>query len=243
MSAIEFHHVAVAVGARDVLDDVTLAVDPGEVVALVGPSGCGKSTLLRLAAGFLAPKRGSVRLRGVTVASDGRVHVQPEDRRLAWVPQDLALWPHLTVAGNLAFGLAARGVPEPERCARVAAMLARVGLGGLGERAPGTLSGGERQRVAIGRALVGQPDAVLLDEPFTALDLVLKPEILGLVRGLLAESGAATLVVTHDPGDAVALASRVVVLEAGKVAYDGPASGPGSPEDPPFARAFRDAMR
>lgn len=208
-------------GGQAVLSGFSLSVDAGEVVALVGPSGSGKSTVLRLLLGFELPDRGTVHVNGAAVSAPGRLVVAPEERSLAVVFQDLALWPHLTVYGNLAFGLAARGVGREERQRRIEAVLARVGLAEEARRHPGELSGGERQRVAIARALVLEPRAVLLDEPLANLDARLKRGLLGSFRHLFDEQRVAALYVTHDLREAVALADRIAVLEDGRVVQEG----------------------
>ena len=204
-----------------VVRDVSIRVGQGEVLALVGPSGSGKTTILRTLTGFVAPKRGAIHLGGRLASTDGRILIPPEARRLAMVFQDLALWPHLTVHGNLAFGLAAKGLATQERATRIAAILERVGLGRAAKRYPGDLSGGERQRVAIARALVLEPDALLLDEPLTNLDVALKRELLELLRDLLRERRATAIYVTHDPREAAALGDRILVMEHGRIAQVG----------------------
>jgi len=220
-SAIALENVEVEMGGVAVLHDVSLQLAPGEVLALVGPSGSGKTTLLRTLTGFVAPTRGTVHLGGQLASTDGRTLIPPEARNLAMVFQDLALWPHLTVHGNLAFGLAARGVGRQEREIRITASLERVGLGGAAKRYPGELSGGERQRVAIGRALVLEPDALLLDEPLTNLDTALKRELLALLRDLLGERQTTAIYVTHDPREAAVLGDRVAVMEDGRIVQEG----------------------
>jgi len=208
-------------GATPVLSGLSLALEPGEVLALLGPSGAGKTTVVRLILGFIAPERGSVRLNGAVASADGRVLRLPEERNLAVVLQELALWPHLTVAGNLAFGLEARGMPRAVREARIADMTRRVGLAGKEDRRPAHLSGGERQRVAIARALVLDPQAVLFDEPLTNLDVSLKRELLALVHGLLKERGVSALYVTHEPREAVYVGDRIAVVGDGRVVQTG----------------------
>jgi iron(III) transport system ATP-binding protein len=207
-------------GAR-VLDHVTLEVGAGHVLALLGPSGAGKTSVLRVVLGFAAPAAGVVRLDGEPVSKDGRVLRPPEERRISVVFQDLALWPHLSVWGNLAFGLEAQGVPRTERERRIRSLLDRVGLQGKEKRYPAELSGGERQRVAIARALVVEPRAVLLDEPLANLDVALRREMLGLFREILSERGATALFVTHDLREASAVADRLVVIEHGRVVQAG----------------------
>lgn len=220
-AAIKIRGVTVRRREAEVLADVSLEVAAGEVLSVLGHSGSGKTTLLRVIAGLTRPDRGSVRVGDRIVSLDGAIAVPPEDRGVAVVFQDLALWPHLTVNGNLAFGLEARGVGREEREARIAAMLGMVGLSGRAGRHPAELSGGERQRVAIARALVLRPAAVLLDEPLANLDLGLKRELLALFRELLGEEGATAVHVTHDPGDAAALGGRVAVLERGRLVHVG----------------------
>lgn len=219
------------------LDGVSLRVPAGETLSVLGRSGSGKTTLLRVVAGFLAPREGAMRIGEAVAAEGGRSVLAPEERELGMVFQDLALWPHLTVHGNLAFGLDARGLPRAERDDRIAAMLARVGLAGQERRYPGELSGGERQRVAIARALVPAPRAVLLDEPLSNLDVGLKQELLALFRELLDERGTTALFVTHDPREAQALAPRAAVLDQGRVVHLGRLEDLRSRLDLPFARS------
>ncbi len=222
MSAVvEVREVVVMRGHRRVLDRVSLSVGPGETVVLLGPSGSGKTTLLRTVMGFVVPSSGAVVLRGEVASGPGRVRIRPEERNLAVVFQGLALWPHLTVAGNLAFGLRARGVPGAEAVRRIERVLAEVGLEGMGRRRPGDLSGGEQQRVAVARALVLEPDAVLLDEPLANLDIGLKADLLDLFERLFRAHHAAVLHVTHDPLEASRLAHRLIILDRGRVVFSG----------------------
>jgi len=220
-SAIELDRVTITVGARRLLDEVSLAIEPGRTVALLGPSGSGKTTLLRVVLGFLPPASGGVRIDGELVSADGRILRRPEERGLAMVFQDLALWPHLTVAGNLDFGLAARGVPRAARLERIGEMLSRVGLTDRARARPAELSGGERQRVAIARALVLEPKAVLLDEPLSNLDAPLRRELMSLLVRLLRDRRVSGLYVTHDIREAAALGDRIAVLETGRIVQAG----------------------
>jgi ABC-type Fe3+/spermidine/putrescine transport system ATPase subunit len=220
-AAITLAGIGVTLGGRRILVGVSLAVAPGEILGVLGPSGSGKTTLLRLVLGLETPDVGEVRLDGGVASRDGRILVPPELRGLGVVFQDLALWPHLSVVGNLEFGLAARGLARQERRERTAAMLSRVGLAGFERRRPGELSGGERQRVAIARALATRPRAVLFDEPLASLDAVLRAEMLGLFGKLLRERGTAAIYVTHDARELVGLADRVAVLEAGRIVQEG----------------------
>jgi ABC-type sugar transport system ATPase subunit len=194
------------------LENLTLEIQSGEAVAVLGPSGCGKTTLLRLLAGLDTPTAGSIRFDDRDMRA-----VDPGDRNVSLVFQSLALYPHLTVAQNLGLGLRLRGTPTAEihRRVRDAASLLRIGP--LLDRLPGSLSGGERQRVAIGRALVRQPAVVLLDEPFASLDPPLRAELRAELRALHTRLGFTLVHVTHDQEEALTLASRVAVLEAGRL--------------------------
>ncbi len=218
MSAVlMLDRVSLGYRGTPVLADVSLSVQDGETVALVGPSGSGKTTVLRTILGLAVPEAGAVVIDGRPASAEGRLLVPPEERNLAVVFQDLALWPHFTVHGNLSFVLESGGVPRSERERRIAEVLARVGLEGKARRHPAELSGGERQRVAIARALVLDPRAVLLDEPLSNLDVGLKLELLELFRTLFAERQTAVLYVAHDPREAARLARQMVVLEGGRV--------------------------
>jgi iron(III) transport system ATP-binding protein len=220
--AISLEDVHFGYRGRSVLTGISLTIAAGEVVGLLGPSGCGKSTLIRLLLGFELPTAGTIRVNGVVVSKPDELVVLPEERSLAVVFQDLALWPHLTVRGNLAFGLAARGVGRAERERRIERALTGVGLGDSARRLPRELSGGEQQRLAIARALVLEPRAVLLDEPLTNLDVRLKHELLDSFRDLFEQQGVAALYVTHDLREAATLSARIAVLEQGRIVQQGP---------------------
>jgi iron(III) transport system ATP-binding protein len=210
-----------AYGATPVLDSVSVAVEDGGCTAVLGPSGCGKSTLLRIVAGLVTADAGTVEVRGAVV-DDPKPRVPPEKRGVGFVFQDLALWPHMTVRGNLDFVLEARGVRGADAAKQASDAADAVGLPkSLFDRRPGELSGGERQRAAIARTLVQAPAAMLLDEPLSNLDRELRVQILALLRHLRVERGLAALLVTHDRDEAFALADRVVVLRAGRVEQHG----------------------
>ena len=198
-----------------------LAVRPGELVALLGPSGCGKTTTLRLVAGFLAPEAGEIRV-GDRVLSSPALVVPPERRRMAMIFQSYALWPHMTVAQNVAYGLRFAGVGRADRDRRVDEMLRAVQLDGYGARYPGELSGGQQQRVAVARALVVEPEILLLDEPLSNLDASLREEMRFEIRRLHERFAITTLYVTHDQAEAMVISDRVAVLRDGRVVQVGP---------------------
>src|SRR5690606_36484357 len=204
-------------GTTPILRGIDLVLAKGNTLALLGPSGCGKTTLLRLVAGLLAPTAGEVRMAGKIVAGTN-VFLPPERRGLGMVFQDYALWPHLTVAGNVAFPLEMAGVSADERTRRTMDALNRVGLGGMAERSPGELSGGQQQRVAIARASVGEPKIVLFDEPLSNLDRELREAMIEELGTLIRSLGLTAIYVTHDQSEALTLADQVAVIEAGKIA-------------------------
>lgn len=219
MSAVELRNVTKRFGAVVATDRVSLTVPPGTITALLGPSGCGKTTTLRLVAGFTAPDEGEIEV-GDTVVTGGGVFVPPERRRVGVVFQQLALFPHLDVAGNVAYGL--RSWARPARRARVAELLELVGLAGMEHRLPNELSGGQAQRVAVARALAPKPAVVLLDEPFSSLDVSRRDEVRAEVRRILRAEGATGLLVTHDQDEALVLGDQVAVMLGGRIAQTGP---------------------
>jgi iron(III) transport system ATP-binding protein len=221
-------------GATEVLRGLDLTVPQGTLVAVLGPSGCGKTTLLRIVAGFETADAGTVVIGGRTVT-----HLAPERRRIGVVPQEGALFPHLSVAGNVAFGLH-RGAA---RSTRVAEMLELVGLAGYGERMPHELSGGQQQRVALARALAPSPALVLLDEPFSALDTGLRASIREDVRTALHAADATAVIVTHDQQEALSMADLVAVVRDGRVVQSArPADLYASPGDIGVARFVGEAV-
>ncbi len=203
-------------GGNQALTDVSLDVDPGTFLVLLGPSGSGKTTLLRCLAGIERVTSGRIVIGGQTVA-DGRVHISPDQRDLSMVFQDYALWPHLRALDNVAFALRRRKLSRADTRERAAAMLARVGLGALGDRYPNQLSGGEQQRVALARALVADTGLILCDEPLSNLDADLRERMRLEISALVREAGATTIYITHDQAEAFALADRVGVLEQGRL--------------------------
>lgn len=197
-------------GMRAVIDDVSFQIEEGEVAALFGPSGCGKTTLLRLIAGLEQPDEGEIWIAGECVARAGRNLVQPRNRGLGFVFQDLALWPHFTVAGNLNFVLASVGFPRSGRAGRISETLRLARIERFAESYPGQLSGGEQQRVALARALVTLPRLILLDEPLSSLDAELKSGLLRELKQLLEKLKITALYVTHDHSEARYLTQRVI---------------------------------
>ncbi len=203
-------------GHQPVLEGIDLEVPAGSLTAVLGLSGCGKTTLLRVIAGFERAERGSVSLAGRTL-DDGHTYLPTEKRGIGYVPQEGALFPHLSVAANVGFAL-----PRAERRGKaVGELLEMVGIAALGERMPNELSGGEQQRVALARALARRPAALLLDEPFSSLDASLRVRVREEVHALLREQGVTTVLVTHDQEEALSLADSVAVLRDGRIVQQG----------------------
>ncbi|HMA10518.1 MAG TPA: ABC transporter ATP-binding protein [Steroidobacteraceae bacterium] len=210
--AIEFIGVTRAYGALRAVDGLSLAIHAGEFFSMLGPSGSGKTTCLRLIAGFELPDRGTILLGGRDVSQ-----VPPFERNVNTVFQDYALFPHLSVLENVAYGPRVRGVPRGARESKARGMLELVRLESLGDRRPGQLSGGQRQRVALARALINEPAVLLLDEPLGALDLKLREEMQGELRALQRRLGITFVYVTHDQGEALSMSDRVAVFNAGRI--------------------------
>jgi len=217
-------------GDRRVVDRVALDVAPGEVHCLVGPSGCGKTTTLRLIAGLEPLQAGRIVLNGRVLAEPGR-SLPPERRRVGLMFQDFALFPHLTVAENVAFGLA--GAERRRRAGRVAELLAAVNMTAYAKAYPHTLSGGEQQRVALARALAPEPELMLLDEAFSALDTSLRAQVREETLALLRDAGTPTLLVTHDAEEAIRVGDRIHAMQFGRIVQSGTPSelytGPANP--------------
>ena len=215
---LELRGVAIHYGEFTAADNVSLSLEQGEIGCLLGPSGCGKTTLLRAIAGFEPLTSGEISLRGRSL-SNSNSHVPPEQRQVGMVFQDFALFPHLTVQRNVAFGL--QKMAAGERQQRVQQMLELVGLAPLASRYPHDLSGGQQQRVALARALAPGPELLLLDEPFSSLDAQLRESLATEVRQLLKSSGVTAILVTHDQQEAFAMADQITLLREGKVAQSG----------------------
>ncbi|GAA2157361.1 ABC transporter ATP-binding protein [Kitasatospora kazusensis] len=215
MTGLAIQDLYASHGRTQVLSGVDLTVEQGSLACVLGPSGCGKSTLLRVVAGFHQAARGRVTLAG-RLLDDGRSRLPAERRRIGYVPQDGALFPHLTVAANIGFGL-----PRAKRPARVAELLDLVGLAGFGDRHPHQLSGGQQQRVALARALAPAPELLLLDEPFAALDAALRSDVRAEVAATLRRAGATAILVTHDQDEALSFADTIAVMRDGRIAQTG----------------------
>ena len=221
--AVRLRGLEVHAGGRRILGPLDLDVERGESALLVGPSGSGKTTLLRAIAGLCAPAAGTVELDGRPASAPGRVLVPPERRDVGFLFQGGALWPHMSVQRTLTFVLGCRGLSRREARARAAELLARVELTGFEDRRPAELSGGERQRLALARALASGARLLLLDEPLGPLDATLRTSLLQRLHRLHVELGWTTIHVTHDPAEARATATRVLVLREGRLMADGEA--------------------
>jgi putative spermidine/putrescine transport system ATP-binding protein len=211
-TAVSFQSVSRHYGVVKAVDDVSFDILDGEFFAMLGPSGSGKTTCLRLIAGFEQPTSGAVAIHGKSVAG-----VPPYDRDVNTVFQDYALFPHMTVLDNVAYGLMIKKVPSAERKKRAAEMLDMVALGSFGARKPSQLSGGQRQRVALARALVNRPSVLLLDEPLGALDLKLREQMQVELKQIQRQVGITFIYVTHDQGEALSMSDRIAVFNQGKI--------------------------
>ena len=216
MSRLALRGLVKAFGSIKVVDGVDLTLEEGEFVSLLGPSGCGKTTTLRMIAGFVPPSAGTIEMNGQIMSSPGSV-VPPERRQMSMIFQSYAIWPNMTVAENVSFGLTLRKLPSDEIRRRVGEMLEIVQLGHLAKRYPAELSGGQQQRVALARAIVVKPSVLLLDEPLSNLDANLREEMRFEIRRLHDEFRITTVYVTHDQGEAMATSDRIAVMHAGRI--------------------------
>lgn len=217
MKVVEFKKVSKYYNDRQAVKDFSIEVEQGERIAILGPSGCGKTTVLRLLAGFIAPDTGSITINGETVAADGRNFREPEERNLAMVFQDLALWPHLTVKGNLEFGLKAKGIPVKERERRINEILKLIQMEKYIDTQPANLSGGQQQRVALARSLVMCPEILLMDEPLSNLDFELNVKLRREILRIQQQIGFTLVYVTHNLEEAFDIATHVVVMKNGSI--------------------------
>ncbi|MCC6466767.1 MAG: ABC transporter ATP-binding protein [Alphaproteobacteria bacterium] len=221
MAAVELRGLTKRFGALAVVDGVSLDIAHGQLVCLLGPSGCGKTTILRLVAGFLEPSDGEIAVGGRLVSSPRR-SLEPQQRNMSMIFQSYALWPHMTVFENVAYGLRLRRLPGETIARRVADMLRTARLEALADRYPGDLSGGQQQRVALARALVVEPETLLLDEPLSNLDANLREEMRFEIRRLHDRYRYTTIYVTHDQAEAMTTADLIVVMNAGRIEQAGP---------------------
>src|SRR5580765_2337392 len=224
MAEVELLSLTKFFGKTAAVDDLTLAIAHGSLVCLLGPSGCGKTTTLRLVAGFLDPDRGTIRVGGRIVSEPGR-SLPPERRRMSMIFQSYALWPHMTIAQNVGYGLKLRRLDRAERERRLGAILEVTHLGELALRYPHELSGGQQQRAALARALVVEPETLLLDEPLSNLDANLREEMRFEIRRLHDRYRYTTVYVTHDQAEAMTTADLIAVMNGGRI------DQLGSPED------------
>jgi len=235
-AALDVVDVEVSYGATPVLKRISLAVAAGEFVALLGPSGCGKTTLLRAVSGFVPVNSGRIAVGGRDITQ-----APPDKRGMAMVFQSYALWPHMTTAQNLGYGLKLRRVAKPDIAKRVAEILAMLKLEGFGERNVTQLSGGQRQRVALGRALAISPELLLLDEPLSNLDARIREDVRHEIKALQAKLGITTIHVTHDREEAMVMADRIAILDAGRIAQLGSPEEVYNRPNSPFVAAFMGA--
>jgi ABC-type Fe3+/spermidine/putrescine transport system ATPase subunit len=235
-AAIDIDHLQVSYGSQLVLHEINLTVAPGEFIAVLGSSGCGKTTLLRTIAGFQKASGGAIRLFGRDV-----VNMPPEKRGMAMMFQSYALWPHMTVLGNVGYGLRLRGVARDEIRARVAKVLKMLNMSGLEDRKVTNLSGGQRQRVALGRALAIEPEILLLDEPLSNLDAKVRIQLRSEIKSLQNRLGFTAIHVTHDREEAMTMADRIVVMDAGRIAQTGSPKEVFDHPNSPFVASFMGA--
>jgi len=217
LSAISVQHLSRWWGATRAVDDISFEAGAGKMLVLLGPSGCGKSTTLRLIAGLEAATSGRILIGGVDVT-----RLPPAERRLSMVFQSYALFPHLSVAENIVFGLRVRNVPRLERAARLGRTAELLGLGALLDRKPSQLSGGQQQRVALGRAIIAETAVCLMDEPLSNLDAQLRHDMRREIRGIQQKLGITMVYVTHDQTEAMSMADQVILLRDGRVEQDAP---------------------
>ena len=242
MRALEVSHLNVNFGERNVLSDLSFSLAPGEIASLLGPSGCGKTTLLRAIAGLLQPSAGTIRL-GTQLVGLSSVVLPAHKRQTGYVPQQGALFPHLNVARNIAFGLDKKTYSKQEISAITQEMLALIGMSGYENQMPTELSGGQQTRVALARALAVKPKMILLDEPFSALDAELRNELRTDVVALLRAQGTTAILVTHDREEALVSSDKVVLMRDGKIAQMGtPEEVYESPISPSIAVSTGDAL-
>lgn len=242
MTSLSVSHLFVHFGHRAIISDLSFDLQQGEIASLLGPSGCGKTTLLRAIAGLIQPSSGAIRF-GSQLVSVSSVVLPPHKRGTGYVPQQGALFPHLNVSKNIAFGLDKNSYSKAEIAEITHEMIGLIGMKGMENRLPSELSGGQQTRVALARALAIKPKLILLDEPFSALDAVLRDELRTEVVGLLRELGSTAILVTHDREEALVSSDRVILMRDGQVAQDGtPEEVYESPISPEIAASTGDVL-
>lgn len=214
---VKIENVSKAYNKTPVIREMSLDIEKGERVVILGPSGCGKTTLLRMIAGFIHPDKGKIIINGKTVADNGKCIIGPESRQVGMVFQDLALWPHMTGYKNIEFGLKAKKIPKVEIRNRIDTIFEKVQMTQSRNAYPGELSGGQQQRIALARALVTRPKILLMDEPLSSLDIDLRQVLRREILRLQEELAITMIYVTHDREEAFSLATRIVVMEDGKI--------------------------
>jgi len=242
MTSLEVNSLTVHLGSRKVLDELSITIAAGTFTAILGPSGCGKTTLLRAIAGLVSPSSGTIRF-GKQLVSVSSLVLPPHKRRIGYVPQEAALFPHLSVAENISFALDKENYTKDRRRVIVGEMLELIGLSHFGDRMPGELSGGQQTRVALARALAIEPKIVLLDEPFSALDAALRNELREEVSTLLKKRETTALMVTHDREEALVTADMIALMRDGRIVQHGtPSEVYFSPTTPYAAVSTGDAL-
>ncbi len=221
---VKIENVSKSYNKTLVIKAISLDIEKGERIVILGPSGCGKTTLLRMIAGFIHPDKGKLIIDGQTVADNGKCIIDPESRQVGMVFQDLALWPHMTSYKNIEFGLKAKKVPKAEIRRRIDAIFEKVQMVQFRNAYPGELSGGQQQRIALARALVTRPKILLMDEPLSSLDTDLRQALRREILRLQEELAITMIYVTHDREEAFSLATRIVVMEDGKIKQMGTVS-------------------
>lgn len=221
---VKIENVSKSYNKTPVIKAISLDIEKGERIVILGPSGCGKTTLLRMIAGFIHPDKGKLIIDGQTVADNGKCIIDPESRQVGMVFQDLALWPHMTSYKNIEFGLKAKKVPKAEIRRRIDAIFEKVQMVQFRYAYPGELSGGQQQRIALARALVTRPKILLMDEPLSSLDTDLRQVLRREILRLQEELAITMIYVTHDREEAFSLATRIVVMEDGKIKQMGTVS-------------------
>jgi iron(III) transport system ATP-binding protein len=221
---VKIDNVSKSYNKTSIINSISLTIDKGERVVILGPSGCGKTTFLRMVAGFIHPDKGRIAIDGFTVVNNGKCLIEPENRQVGMVFQDLALWPHMTSYKNIEFGLKVKKIPKAELRKRIDTIFEKVQMVQFKNAYPGELSGGQQQRIALARALVTCPKILLMDEPLSSLDTDLRQVLRREILRLQEELAITMIYVTHDREEAFSLATRIVVMEEGEIKKTGTVS-------------------